>query len=84
MYNNYTITSCVLQYNAATRDYGDPLPLVLIFEVGATVACTAISSVVDFIYEEDETFLVDISSTQDGVVIDVNSSIIIITDNDGE
>ena len=55
----------------------------LVFQVGATRACTSIVTVDDDIYEEDETFSVSLSSTSDRVVITLSSATVQIIDNDG-
>ena len=65
-------------------EFEDPLPPQLVFEVGATRACTSIATVDDDIYEEDETFSVSLSSTSNRVVITLSSAIVQIIDNDGE
>ena len=54
------------------------------FERGVTRACTNISTVRDFIYEEDETFSVLILPTQMNVAVFMNSSTVLIMDDDSE
>ena len=48
------------------------------------ITCSDISTLSDLIYEENETFSVVLSSTQERVVIGVNISTVYITDDDSE
>ena len=57
---------------------------VLEFEVGVTRSCINISTVSDLTYEEDETVLILLSPTQASVFVSVNSSTVLIEDNDSE
>ena len=71
-------------YTTAIDDYGELIPSLLVFEREDTMACSNISTVGDLIYEEDETFSVVLSSTQESVVVAVSTSTVYIMDDDSE
>lgn len=69
-------------FNSVT-DYEDPMPSRLVFDVGTTHTCVNITTVTDTVYEDDESFLVTLSSTRDGLDIFISTATVHITNDDG-
>lgn len=65
-------------------DFRIPVPSQLVFDVGISTACADIATDNDNIYEENETLLVSLTSTSNGVNITVGSATVEITNNDGK
>ena len=53
------------------------------FGAGITITCTTISTIDDEVYEDDESFIAILSSTNDHILIASRTVVIYITDNDG-
>ena len=65
-------------------DYGTPVPNQLVFAVGITRLCTAITTINDSVFEDDESFTASIvlMSNNLDIVIGVSTATVLIIDDD--
>ena len=65
-------------------DYNLTQPAELVLFAGENRTCTDIMTTDDEIYEDDESFFATLSSTNEDVLVTINSAVILITDDDGK
>ena len=65
------------------NDYEEPQPELLELDVGVTTACSSLATIDDAIYEDNESFLVELSSESSDIAIAVSLATVFIIDNDG-
>ena len=65
-------------------EFGDPVPAQLVFNVGMTSVCTDIATVNDEVHEDNESFSVALSSTNNRISFAVGTATVQIIDNDSK
>jgi hypothetical protein len=79
-----TLTVDATEGTAEGSDYDLTQPAELVLFAGETRTCTDIMTTDDEIYEDDESFFATLSSTNEDVLVTINSAVILITDDDGK
>ena len=77
------VTDDVPSLSFSASDYNHTQSAALVLGAGISSTCIDIVIINDEVYEENESFLATVSTTNDNVVVTISSAVVLIIDDDG-